>query len=163
MALKELYVLIDPRDGSVRYAGATSYRYLSSRLSVHVKMCHKNTSRCAMWVRELLAAEQRPIIQSRGRMLDWQQAERDLIASLRAAGADLLNMADGGLGVPGCKPSQETRAKRSATLKARYAKDPQQMAARQALARQAGKSEASRRAASERMTARWAARRQECR
>ena len=44
---KKLYVLIDPRDGRVRYAGATSYHYLSSRLSVHVKLCHKNTSRCA--------------------------------------------------------------------------------------------------------------------
>lgn len=153
---KELYVLIDPRDGRVRYAGATAYR-LAKRLQMHVTLSRRNTSRSAAWIRELADADLRPIIETRGIVIEWQHAEQDLIAALRADSADLLNMADGGLGVRGCRPNDETRQKRSRTLKKRYADDPKQMEARRELARQAGRSEAARRSASERMTKRWAA------
>lgn len=154
MGVKTIYLLRDPRDGRVRYVGATSNR-LAKRLQLHVILSAKTTTRCAAWIRELTAARMAPSIEEILVADDWQTAERAAIAGLRAAGADLLNMADGGMGVSGCRPSDATREKRSATLKARYANDPAQMAARQELMRNAGRSQASRKAASARMTAIW--------
>lgn len=159
--MKRIYRLRDPRDGAVRYVGATSYT-LRKRLQMHVTLSVRNTCLSAAWVRELVALRLQPQVELIAETDDWQAAEQDAIASARAAGAQLLNQTDGGMGVRGCKPSEATRAKRSATLKARYANDPAQLAARQELARQAARSDAGRRAASERMTAKWAARRAGC-
>jgi hypothetical protein len=160
---KTIYALFDPRDGRVRYIGATSSK-LFRRCATHRAMCRKTKSPVAVWVASLLDAGVRPSIRRVfGPTEEWEQAERDAITAHREAGCELLNVTAGGMGCHGLIPSKETRAKRSATLKARYANDPQQMAERQELARKAGRSEAARKAASDRMTAKWAARRTQCR
>lgn len=161
--MKRIYVLIDPRDCAVRYVGATQSK-LYRRCATHRAMSKKTTTPVAGWIRELMALGLRPQIRPFGDPTDaWEGAERQAILHFRGQGADLLNVADGGMGCHGVIPSSTTRTKRSATLKARYANDPAQMAARQELARCAGRSEAARRSASERMTAKWAARRAACR
>ena len=153
--VKTIYILRHPESGSIRYVGAT-VTPLSQRLSVHIAMAHKNTSKCAAWIRSLLARGLKPLIAGVHTTMYWQEAERETILQYRALGYRLLNMTAGGLGVLGCKPSSATRAKRSATLKARYANDPVQMAARQELMRNAARSPAARAAASARMRAVWA-------
>ena len=161
--MKTIYSLSDPRDGRVRYIGATSSK-LYRRCATHRAMCRKLSTPVAAWIAPLLDAGVRPLIRCvAGPTEQWAQAERDAIAAHREAGCDLLNVALGGIGCYGVIPSEKSRSKRSATLRARYAADPQQMAERQRLARAAGQSEASRQAASQRMTAKWAARRNECR
>lgn len=156
MVMKTIYVLRDPRDGCVRYVGATQSA-LYRRCATHRGMSRCMTSRVAVWLRELLEQGYRPTIEKiEEPTSDWENAERAAIARYRATGVDLLNETDGGMGCLNCVPGEETRAKRSKTLKARYANDPAQMAARQALMREAGRSLNSRKAASARMARIWA-------
>jgi len=57
-----IYVLIDPKDGSVRYVGKTSNP--KSRLSGHITECKKEKykHRRANWIRSLLIENLKPII-----------------------------------------------------------------------------------------------------
>jgi hypothetical protein len=151
--LKVIYCLRDPDTRAVRYIGATK-QTLAKRLSVHLALCHRTTTSCARWLRGLLAGGKRPVIERiEGPVDDWQEAERRWIAQYRPI-ADLLNQTDGGMGCHGCRPADASRAKRSASLKQRYA-DPVAMAERQELARRAGRSTAGRAAASARMRSIW--------
>lgn len=156
--MKRIYVLCHPKTNTIRYVGATSYKHLNSRLKVHIAMAIKGaTSKVAAWIRRLHEQGLHPTIQLlEGWTYAWEAAETRCIATYRQAGAKLLNMADGGMGPWGCKPSDATRSKRSVTLKARYANDPAQMAARQQFARDAARSPQSRAAASARMKRLWA-------
>lgn len=154
---KTVYYLRHPKTGVLRYIGATSTS-LARRLAGHLAMSVHGTSRCAIWIRSLRAQGLRPeIIRLIGPTEYWAFHERRFIEDRRAEGKNLLNMADGGPGgASGCRPSSETRAKRSTTLKTRYANDPIQMTARQELARKAARSANGRASASARMTAIWA-------
>lgn len=155
MTYKTTYCLRHPKSGAIRYVGATTD--LIRRLANHVAQSSYQTHPCAVWVRSLVAQGLRPTIHLLvGPSLDWARYEREYIKLFRAEGKRLLNMTDGGLGMAGCKPGAMTRAKRSRTLKTRYANDPIQMAARQELARKAARSANGRAAASARMTAIWA-------
>lgn len=155
MVAKAIYVLRDPITDEIRYVGATASS-LSKRLALHLVLSRKSTTKCAAWVRGLVSDGAKPKIE--GVMpsdTDWQILETQAIALLRFAGFSILNSTDGGMGCWGCFPDANTRAKRSKTLKSRYANDPRQMAIRQELMRNAARSPAARKAASERMRSIW--------
>lgn len=80
-----LYVLVDPRDGWVRYAGVTASP--QKRLESHVSQ--STNPGIIAWCRELHPL--RPILQVVGRTtLDgWQKAERRWISHLRKWGPSL--------------------------------------------------------------------------
>jgi hypothetical protein len=152
---KRIYVLQHPKSGAVRYVGATVSN-LPKRLALHLAMMNKNTSKCAAWLRGLAARGLRPTIQQVTKPVEhWERAETRYISLYRAQGKHLLNMTDGGRGQRNCFPDAATRAKRSSTLKARYASDPTQMAKRQELMRCAARHPNARAAASARMTRIW--------
>lgn len=156
MAVKAIYVLRDPITDEIRYVGATSDP-LWKRLALHVTLSRDSTTKCAAWIRDVVACGGRPTIdQVMSATESWERAETETIALLRSEGADLLNMTAGGMGCTDCLPSDEARAKRSATLKKHYAGDPEKMLVRQQMARDAARSPNGRRAASERMKALWA-------
>jgi hypothetical protein len=121
--LKTIYVLRDHDSGAVRYVGATR-QPLAKRLSVHVSVCRTVQHACARWIRALIDDGKRPMIEAIAKPTDeWERAERDTIARLRADGCDLLNMTDGGMGMRGHKPSQASNDKRSRSLRAAFS-DP---------------------------------------
>lgn len=153
---KAVYVLTHPKTKVVRYVGATS-QSMAKRRALHVTLSAKGTSKCAKWVRSLLAKGLKPDIRQVASLSEeWERVERAYIAMFRSMGKPLLNMADGGAGVGGCRPSTASRTKRSSTLKARYATDAVRMAERQEMARKAARSPEGRAASSARMKAIWA-------
>ncbi len=91
-----IYALVDPRNGAIRYIGQTSLS-LKQRLSGHLHDRFKPT-RKGEWMIELDAAGLRPgIVNLRSAPLeDLNAHEIELIAAMRAAGADLLNITHGG-------------------------------------------------------------------
>lgn len=116
-----LYVLLDPRTDEVRYVGWTS-KHPRERLRRHVSDARAGKKNYRYhWLRSLLAESQRPIM----RVVAWVEcaaapaAEQRLIAALRARGTRLVNGTDGGEGMLGYVPNQETRAKLSAAGKGR--------------------------------------------
>lgn len=129
-----IYGLVDPRTDCLRYVGKTSD--IAKRYSRHCHPNKRDISHRACWLRGVLNASCKPVMVE----LEWvvpavvDQIERFWIASLRAAGADLVNICDGGEGgnrgmlgrklTPehkvkirdahfGIRPSTETRAKLS--------------------------------------------------
>lgn len=94
-----IYGLSDPRDGKVRYVGATKVG-LQYRMHAHLHDARNGESnhRCN-WIRSLLAEGIKP----EAKVLEetdehnWQEAERRWIASL----PDLTNNAEGGIGRTG--------------------------------------------------------------
>lgn len=108
-----VYVLIDPRDKSIRYVGKTE-KSLNCRLNQHLadaRAGHKN-HRCN-WIRKLLRAGISPKIRvlSRHPVSDLNDAEKDAIRTLRKNGCKLVNGTDGGDGISGWHHSTETRQK----------------------------------------------------
>lgn len=96
-----IYGLIDPRTNALRYVGE-SYRP-KRRLGEHVALARispNNRRRVVRWVRSLLKVQMLPLLEILEEVPDEaaNDAERFWIASLRAAGAQLLNMATGGEG-----------------------------------------------------------------
>lgn len=63
-----IYALVDPRDGCVRYVGATSEP--SARLKEHMR--HKGTSSRDEWIRDLVKEKFKPVFV----FLDSVQAEK---------------------------------------------------------------------------------------
>jgi hypothetical protein len=95
-----IYVLIDPRDGSIRYVGKTS-RLLEVRLSVHMgPPPPKSDGRRDRWVRKLRRLGMRASIEPVQFVPDdfADEAERYWIAYFRNIGCDLVNGTDGGTG-----------------------------------------------------------------
>lgn len=153
--MKTIYALKDPQTGNIRYVGATCN--LAKRYLLHLHAAPKITTKCAEWVRELKACGMRPVVEVIiPCSMDWQADEQAAISRLRDEGFDLLNQTRGGLGCYDLLPSKTTRQKRSATLKARYAGDIEQMERRREIMRQAARSPAAREAASTRMADIWA-------
>ncbi len=108
-----IYVLIDPRDGRVRYVGKTIC--LKKRLSSHIKeaMNGKKHNHRLHWIRDLVYSSFLPIgvILEIGIGNGWANAERKWIQTFKDAGASLVNGTNGGDGTDGHIQSQETRAK----------------------------------------------------
>lgn len=90
--MKIVYGLADPRDGVVRYVGATR-QILKRRLAQHVKTTRSDPR--SLWIRGLLSEGVTPVIVVLGEPTDdWASVERRLIAEMPG----LLNRNAGGDG-----------------------------------------------------------------
>ena len=92
----EIYALIDPRDGSVRYIGKAVNS--QKRLKGHLRETRRRNTPVYRWMAKLRGLGMAPVlsIQCVCGADEWQQKEREAIASVRACGNRLLNVADGG-------------------------------------------------------------------
>jgi hypothetical protein len=108
-----VYALIDPRTERIRYVGQTM-RSARRRLRRHLAPCYlTGTTRKEKWLRELVALGLEPrieVLQACTTAAAMDVAERHHIASLRAAGEDLTNLARGGAD-GGCPHTPESREK----------------------------------------------------
>lgn len=117
-----IYCLVDPRTDCLRYVGRAAN--LLSRFSNHLAVSGVEKTPKARWILKLLKLGLKPQLAIIEELPEAQanDAERFWIASLRAAGAMLLNMTDGGEGssrprpdvrarLLGTHPSAETKAK----------------------------------------------------
>lgn len=114
-----VYVLIDPRNGQVRYVGVTSNP--KQRLRDHIRTAKKEKHHRATWINSLLSEGLTPVMDiiDETNNEEWQQCEIAWIAHYRGLGYDLVNATDGGEGTRGCIPSKETRRKQSESGKNR--------------------------------------------
>ena len=133
-----IYGLIDPSTGFLRYVGKTANPLV--RLRDHCCPPRTDRSHRANWIRSLRKLGMKPVLEVLEEVSTEQanDVERFWIASLRAAGADLVNCSDGGDGViwdpgrrdqlaeaarkfhTGRKRSAETRRKISEALTASH-------------------------------------------
>lgn len=116
-----IYVLGDPRNGLVRYVGITTVS-IAKRLRCHLADARRGAhNHRANWIRSLLSEGMRPSVNvvavGAG---EWEKAEQWWIAHLRSLGLNLTNGTIGGGGKLGHIPSDESRAKLSATTKGRH-------------------------------------------
>jgi hypothetical protein len=90
-----IYVLVDPRDYSIRYVGKTNNP--SRRLRQHCENPNYSNFRVHNWLRMLIGRGLAPkmIIVGRAPPHEWEQAERAWIAFLRERGR-IYNIHDGG-------------------------------------------------------------------
>ena len=115
--LGSIYVLVDPRDGEVRYVGGTA-KTLEERLQEHVCIRSKDRTHRANWIKALARLGYRPIIRLVQYVgVDWPDAERYWIKFCKDAGCRLTNGTAGGDGA--LDPSPETRARISAAVRNR--------------------------------------------
>lgn len=91
--MSEIYALTDP-DGSIRYIGKANVA--ADRLKSHLRDARRRSTPVYSWLRKLMDARKMPGLVVLEVCDDWREAERRLIAQHRAAGARLLNLADGG-------------------------------------------------------------------
>lgn len=111
-----IYTLSDPRDGAVRYVGATSIAPVR-RLAVHLTPRSLSfRSARSLWIESLLTEGLRPVIRVVETVPDceWEETERRWIAHY---GDQLTNIAKGGHGTSGARYSEEARAKISNALR----------------------------------------------
>ena len=95
--MAEIYVLTEPGpDGAVRYVGKANNSV--ARFKGHIRDSRRRNTPVYCWIRSLLAKGQVP-----GMLVlvavaddDWERVEISMIQQARAAGCDLLNLADGG-------------------------------------------------------------------
>jgi len=104
-----IYVLIDPRNNSIRYVGVTC-KSIHERLSGHIRTArHDNRTRRDRWINCLSSQGLRPIIacieetSDRNRECFW-------IEYYANQGCDLTNHTVGGEGVPGYRHTEATKA-----------------------------------------------------
>ena len=107
-----IYTLIDPITAEIRYIGKTLVS-LNRRLTRHIYDALHGGSDFAVsrWIRKLATSEQKPVIQWFETATDetWQDSEQYWIAYGRTHEWNLLNLTDGGEGMPGAKLSEETK------------------------------------------------------
>ena len=105
-----IYVLVDPRDGEIRYVG-WSNKTLDQRLKRHLRDTDDNHR--TRWIAVLRREGFVPIIRllqlvPRG---DWADAERYWVRTFIARGCPLVNGTGGGDGTLGHRHSKETRSR----------------------------------------------------
>jgi hypothetical protein len=94
--IAEIYALVDPRDGAIRYIGKA--RDAGARLKSHLRDARRRDTPVYRWINKLAALGLAPQV----RVLRqcpasaWQAAEIDEIKAAKAAGHRLLNVAEGG-------------------------------------------------------------------
>jgi group I intron endonuclease len=107
-----IYLLRQPGDLAIRYIGKSAKP--KKRLWEHItearsgEKCHRSN-----WLRKLLAAGERPILEiiEQATVETWTEREQYWIAFYRAEGCRLVNATDGGEGTLGLVPSEEHRAR----------------------------------------------------
>jgi hypothetical protein len=92
--MAEIYALIDPRSGDVRYIGKANDS--GKRLKSHIRDSRRRTTPVYWWIRSLAKSKLEPDVLVLSQCEDWEAEERRLIASARSRGVRLLNLADGG-------------------------------------------------------------------
>lgn len=90
--MASIYALVDPDSGMVRYIGKANDP--AKRLQTHIREARRLLRPVNCWVRSLPVPPELVVL-SEG-CDDWEATERRIIASARAAGYPLLNVADGG-------------------------------------------------------------------
>jgi hypothetical protein len=97
-----IYALCDP-DGVVRYIGKANHP--KKRFGQHLREARKGLTPKDEWITSLVRENCTPsMVVLVGDSRDWEADERRLIAEHRAAGAPLLNVADGGIAQYQSKP-----------------------------------------------------------
>lgn len=97
--LVAIYGLYDPRTDALRYIGKA--KEPARRRKGHLRRSALNLPYpVARWCKELVAQGLEPRQEVLTWARDWEMAERRLIAAHRKAGADLLNLAAGGVDIP---------------------------------------------------------------
>jgi group I intron endonuclease len=118
----EVYGLIDPRSGELRYVGKTE-RSNVVRLKRHVHNAHEGVSSHAYnWLRQLLAAGLKPevsVLEVHETAEALNEAERHLIAYFRSIGCDLTNATEGGDGSVGYRHTEESKQKQRSKMTGR--------------------------------------------
>lgn len=117
--MAEIYALIDPRTGAIRYVGKANDS--AKRLKKHIQDSRTRNTPVYCWMRKLAGMGLVPSVRVLEVTDDWQEAERRLIDVLRARGERLLNVAEGG-DEPYCSPEQ--RAENGRRLSAAIHSDP---------------------------------------
>jgi hypothetical protein len=93
--MTEIYALVDPRDGDIRYIGKANNA--AKRLKTHLLDSRRRDTPVYRWIRKLASMELAPAVRvlvtcDKGQ---WQSEERRLITALRPH-CRLLNVAEGG-------------------------------------------------------------------
>lgn len=117
--MAEIYALIDPRNGEVRYIGKANNS--ADRLKTHIRDSRRRHTPVYCWVKKLGGMGLVPIVEVLMVTDDWQFHERRLIELSRARGDRILNVADGG-DEPKC--SHETLVANGHALTKRLRDDP---------------------------------------
>lgn len=118
-----IYALVDPRTLQIRYVGKAND--VNKRLQRHYSDAKTRNTPVYTWLRKLAREGLRPILTTLAVCEHgWQEMERTIIAKMRAAGAKLLNLADGG-DEPYCSPEIRSELGRKA---AELHKDPERRA-----------------------------------
>lgn len=116
-----IYALCEFPSWRPRYIGKT-VQYLHQRHKAHIRDARRGGKRPVnYWLRKQIASGQRLAIKLLEYVPageDWSARERHWIAAYRAEHADLLNICDGGEGLPGLNFTPEHRAKIAAALRA---------------------------------------------
>lgn len=112
-----IYGLFDPRTTALRYVGMSKVG--PARARDHLRPSHmRRRTASACWVRALAAAGLRPasvVLEYVPTRHELPEAERRWIRECRAAGADLLNLTDGGEGMQ--NPTAEVRERLAAAVR----------------------------------------------
>jgi hypothetical protein len=104
-----IYVLIDPRTNTIKYLGKT-IQSLNKRLTCH--MADRTKSKKSSWIKSLKIQNLKPVI----KLIDvveenWEFWEEYWITNIKMLGIELLNHTNGGEGMYGYIPTEETRKK----------------------------------------------------
>lgn len=121
MATVEIYEIIDPRDGTVRYIGKANDT--QKRFKQHLREIKRRKSPLYAWMGKMRDMGLTPTARVAHVTTDegWRECERKAIATARETNARLLNVANGG-DEPHC--STEQRAANARKLNQRLKDDP---------------------------------------
>lgn len=109
-----IYALAEGPSDPPRYVGKTM-NWLNHRYRAHLSEARRGKNRPVnRWIRKLLQSGKEPALiwlENVKPNQDWQERESHWISKFREEGADLLNLTDGGEGIPGARKSRLARAK----------------------------------------------------
>ena len=110
-----IYGLIDPRTGELRYVGKSSSGLKRPKDHWKPSILNKQPTKAINWIKSLISKGMLPqieILEELDSSLLLNDSEKFWIASVKATGAELLNMTNGGDGQSnGWCPSAEVRIK----------------------------------------------------
>ena len=119
-----IYALVHPDTGELRYIGKADRPAV--RLASHMRDARRRRTPVYDWIRSLGTRPDMVVLEESCE--DWQDAERRWIGKARAAGARILNLADGG-DQPKC--SAETAMANAKAMNAKVEADPRRKRARE--------------------------------